>query len=167
MDFLRKVFPVDACDAMKLYSSVTINMNNEIAFSCWLRNVIKIFTSIFPGGLTIAIRIDHVDRIANEDDAPAHDIDDDDEIAGDDDNEPGEQLYDDDLLATLETEINGTDSNDSESSNEEYELESDSDEDGDNEDDQDHIGRRLRPGQVIHRETKLEILCNIGRHHDI
>lgn len=142
MDFIRRAFPEDATDAMKLYSSVTINMNNEIAFSCWLRSIVKIFTNWFPGGLTIAIRIDHIDRIQeDENDNHVHEF----------------------VDGVLLNDMNDATDNESESegsSIEEFEVESDSEDEAA----EDQV-RRSR--QVIQRETKVEILCNIGRNHDI
>ena len=163
MEFLNRAFPEHPCDAIKMYSSVTINMNNEIAFSCWLRNIVQIFASWFPGGLTIAIRVDHVDRI--EQDPPGG--------VPPDDNEPEEPLDPEvvELVPRLLDEaVEGTDSDDdaTESSQgtefeEEYEVESDTD--GEDVPQQPQVPQ-LRPGQVIRRETNLQILCNIGRHED-
>lgn len=154
MDFIRRAFPEDATDAMKLYSSVSINMNNEIAFSCWLRSIIKIFTNWFPGGLTIAIRIDHIDRIEeDENDNHFHEF--------------GEIIHGNGHL--LLNDIDDATDNESESGSssiEEFEVESDSeDEHGEADEAPEDQVRRLR--QVIQRETKVEILCNIGRNHDI
>lgn len=145
MDFIRRAFPEDATDAMKLYSSVTINMNNEIAFSCWLRSIIKIFTNWFPGGLTIAIRIDHIDRIEEEENQIHEFVD-------------GPVLNHMDDATDNESESES-------SSIEEFDLDSEDEEDGEADEAAEDQVRRLR--QVIQRETKVEILCNIGRNHDI